>query len=166
MMLGNVIAAVKDELGRIEAAQIRFQRQCGEPGRGQVQRRGERVLASIVAILEALVRRYSGIEIHAAIIAVAQARFATGRRKQGKRGGVEPKRVQPRLRRQAQSGDGQTELRGQLVLELEPARIRTLEKEEAPGLIEALADLLLEALGAKKTSPTNTEGVDEHENHA
>ncbi len=57
-------------------------------------------------------------------------------------------------------------MRGQLILELEPARIRTLEKAEAPGLIEALADLLLEALGAKKAASTNKEGVDEHENHA
>ncbi len=49
----------------------------------------------------------------------------------------------------------------QLVLELEPAKRTAPETKDAPGLIETLADLLLEALGAKEATSTNREGVDE-----
>ncbi len=53
--------------------------------------------------------------------------------------------------------------RDQLVLELERQNRRTPVKN-VKGLVEALADLLLEALAVNKT--TKTGGVNEHEDHA
>jgi hypothetical protein len=53
--------------------------------------------------------------------------------------------------------------RDQLVLELERQN-RQVPVKNVKGLVEALADLLLEALEANKT--TNTGGVNEHEDHA
>jgi hypothetical protein len=53
--------------------------------------------------------------------------------------------------------------RGQLVLELE-RRDRPVE-QGTQGLIEALADLLLAALGREDTTSTSKGGVDEQQNH-
>lgn len=63
-------------------------------------------------------------------------------------------------------GRSRHRMRGQLIFELEPVKLTVLQKEEASGLIEALADLLLEALGAGEATSTNKEGVDERESHA
>jgi len=60
----------------------------------------------------------------------------------------------------------QRQSRGQLVLELEPQNYPALVEESTKGLVEALADLLLEALRADEATSTNEEGVDEHQNHA
>ncbi len=54
--------------------------------------------------------------------------------------------------------------RAQLVLELEPQNPRAPVARNAEGLVEALADLLLEALAAEQ--PMNTGGVDELQDHA
>jgi hypothetical protein len=54
--------------------------------------------------------------------------------------------------------------RAQLVLELERQSLQPLWAANPKGLIEALADLLLEALGTEKV--TTTGGVDEHQDHA
>ncbi len=54
--------------------------------------------------------------------------------------------------------------RAQLVLELEPQNPRTPVARNAKGLVEALADLLLEALEAEGS--TKTGGVDELQDHA
>jgi len=55
--------------------------------------------------------------------------------------------------------------RGQLVLEL-GRRDRPVPVEGSPqGVIEALADLLLAALGVEDTVPTGREGVDERQDH-
>jgi hypothetical protein len=56
--------------------------------------------------------------------------------------------------------------RGQFVLELEPKNCPPLVDQSTKGLVEALADLLLEALRADEATSTNEEGVDEHQNHA
>ncbi|WP_165418871.1 hypothetical protein [Rhizobium ruizarguesonis] len=53
--------------------------------------------------------------------------------------------------------------RDQFVLELERQN-RQVPVKNVKGLVEALADLLLEALEANKT--TKTGGVNEHEDHA
>lgn len=53
--------------------------------------------------------------------------------------------------------------RDQLVLELERQN-RQVPVKNVKGLVEALADLLLEALEVNKT--TKTGGVNEHEDHA
>ena len=54
--------------------------------------------------------------------------------------------------------------RAQLVLELEPQNPRVPVARNAKGLVEALADLLLEALEAEGS--TKTGGVDELQDHA
>lgn len=54
--------------------------------------------------------------------------------------------------------------RDQLVLQLERQNLQVPAVKNVKGLVEALADLLLEALDANRT--TNTGGVDEHEDHA
>jgi hypothetical protein len=54
--------------------------------------------------------------------------------------------------------------RAQLVLELEPQNSRVPVARDANGLVEALADLLLEALEAE--GATRTGGVDELQDHA
>lgn len=54
--------------------------------------------------------------------------------------------------------------RAQLVLELEPRNPRTPVARNAKGLIEVLADILLEALEAEGS--TKTGGVDELQDHA
>ena len=54
--------------------------------------------------------------------------------------------------------------RAQFVLELEPQNPRTPVARNATGLVEALADLLLEALEAE--GQTKTGGVDELQDHA
>jgi hypothetical protein len=51
--------------------------------------------------------------------------------------------------------------RAQLLLTLEPQRSRVLPPPNPSGLIEALADLLLEALGAGE--PVETGGADEQD---
>ena len=56
--------------------------------------------------------------------------------------------------------------RRQLVLELEPKNYQALVERNTKGLVEALADLLLEALETSEATSTNREGVDEHQNHA
>lgn len=56
--------------------------------------------------------------------------------------------------------------RGQLVLELEPKNYPAPVERSTKGLVETLADLLLEALGTDEATSTNKEGVDEHQNHA
>lgn len=57
--------------------------------------------------------------------------------------------------------------RTQLVLELERQNLQPPVGKDTKGLVEALADLLLEALGEQPTA-TSTEkgGVDEHQDHA
>ena len=60
----------------------------------------------------------------------------------------------------------QRQSHGQLVLELEPQNYPALAEESTKGLVEALADLLLEALRADEATSTNKECVDEHQNHA
>jgi hypothetical protein len=56
--------------------------------------------------------------------------------------------------------------RGQLVLELEPQNCPALvERNTTKGPVEALADLLLEALGREEAASTNKEGVDERQDH-
>lgn len=54
--------------------------------------------------------------------------------------------------------------RAQLVLELESQHPRVPAARDAKGLVEALADLLLEALEAE--GATRTGGVNELEDHA
>ncbi len=54
--------------------------------------------------------------------------------------------------------------RAQLVLELAPQPPRVPEAGNAKGLVEALADLLLEALEADRA--TKRGGVDELQDHA
>lgn len=54
--------------------------------------------------------------------------------------------------------------RAQLVLELEPQVSRVPVARNAKGLVEALADLLLEALEAEGSMKTG--GVDELQDHA
>lgn len=54
--------------------------------------------------------------------------------------------------------------RAQLVLELEPQDPRAPLARSPKGLVEALADLLLEALGAEPAARTG--GADEREDHA
>lgn len=54
--------------------------------------------------------------------------------------------------------------RAQLVLELDRENPEPAFKGSPTGLVEALADLLLEALGVG--SLTTTGGVDEHQDHA
>jgi hypothetical protein len=55
--------------------------------------------------------------------------------------------------------------RGQLVLELEP-QDRPVPVERSPKeLVEALADLLLAAVGIDGTTSTSKEGIDEQQNH-
>ena len=54
--------------------------------------------------------------------------------------------------------------RAQLVLELEPQPPRVPVARNAKGLVEALADLLLEALEAE--GATTAGGVDELQDHA
>jgi hypothetical protein len=54
--------------------------------------------------------------------------------------------------------------RAQLVLELEPQVPRAPVARNAKGLLEALADLLLEALEAE--GATTAGGVDEFQDHA
>jgi len=51
--------------------------------------------------------------------------------------------------------------RGQLVLELEPRNRRTLAAAGTKGLVETLADLLLEALGRPEAGPDAMGGGDE-----
>jgi hypothetical protein len=60
--------------------------------------------------------------------------------------------VQKRLRRS----------RAQLVLELEDHNHQALAERSAEGLVEALADLLLEALRAEESMKG---GEDEHQDH-
>ena len=55
---------------------------------------------------------------------------------------------------------------GQLVLELEPQNRRALIERSTKGLVEALADLLLEALETEGATATRKEGVDEQQDHA
>jgi hypothetical protein len=55
--------------------------------------------------------------------------------------------------------------RTQLVLELERPNLEPPVTLSAKGLIETLADLLLEALGAREM-PEKMGGVDEHQDHA
>lgn len=54
--------------------------------------------------------------------------------------------------------------RAQLVLALEPQGPRTPLARNPKGLVEALADLLLEAMGAQPAARTG--GADEREDHA
>ncbi|HHK4654143.1 TPA: hypothetical protein ACQTZB_005037 [Pseudomonas aeruginosa] len=54
--------------------------------------------------------------------------------------------------------------RDQLVLQLERHNPQVPALNNVKGLVEALADLLLEALEANRM--TKTGGVDEHEDHA
>ncbi len=54
--------------------------------------------------------------------------------------------------------------RAQLVLELEPQGPRAPLARNPKGLVEALADLLLEAAGAEPAALTG--GADEREDHA
>ena len=54
--------------------------------------------------------------------------------------------------------------RAQLVLELESQSPPVPVRPNAKGLVEALADLLLEALGTE--GATKMGGVDEHKDHA
>ena len=54
--------------------------------------------------------------------------------------------------------------RAQLVLELERQNPQVPVARNTKGLVEALADLLLEALEAE--GPTEKGGVDEHQDHA
>jgi hypothetical protein len=60
----------------------------------------------------------------------------------------------------------QSQNQGQLLLELEPQNHPILGGQDTKGLVEALAELLLEALGTNEAPTTNEEGVDEHQNHA
>lgn len=54
--------------------------------------------------------------------------------------------------------------RNQFALELEHPNPRPLMEPSAEGLIEVLADLLLEAVGSPRS--TNKGGVDEYQDHA
>lgn len=54
--------------------------------------------------------------------------------------------------------------RDQLVLQLERQNLQVPAVKNVKGLVEALADLLLEALEANRM--TKTGGADEHEDHA
>jgi hypothetical protein len=56
--------------------------------------------------------------------------------------------------------------RAQLVLELQRHDQRVLVTASAKGLVEALADLLLAALGMDVTTAATGGGVDERQNHA
>ena len=55
--------------------------------------------------------------------------------------------------------------RGQLVLELERRDRPVPVEQSTQGLVEALADLLLAALGMEDTTSTSKGGVDEQQNH-
>jgi hypothetical protein len=59
---------------------------------------------------------------------------------------------------------GKSQIQNQLVLEMHIVKSKPPIEVRAEGLVEALADLLLEALGVGG-SP-NKGGVDEHQNHA
>lgn len=59
----------------------------------------------------------------------------------------------------------QYQIRGQLVLELERQDRQVAVERGTKGLVEALADLLLAALGIDGTTPTSKGGVDEQQNH-
>ena len=54
----------------------------------------------------------------------------------------------------------------QLVLDLEPRTHRVLLDRDTKGLVEALADLLLEALGTEAMTSTRQGGGDERQDHA
>ncbi|MGV2184036.1 hypothetical protein [Rhizobium rhizogenes] len=54
--------------------------------------------------------------------------------------------------------------RDQLILQLERQNLQVPVVKNVKGLVEALADLLLEALEANRMPKTG--GVDEHEDHA
>ena len=56
--------------------------------------------------------------------------------------------------------------RAQLVLELQPHGQRVLVTASTKGLVEALADLLLAALGMDVTTAAIEGGGDERQNHA
>jgi hypothetical protein len=53
--------------------------------------------------------------------------------------------------------------RAQLLLALEPQSLRALPASNPSGLLEALAELLLEAAGA--AGPLKTGGADEQQDH-
>jgi hypothetical protein len=55
--------------------------------------------------------------------------------------------------------------RGQLVLELERRDRPVPVEQSTQGLLEALADLLLAALGMEPTLLTSREGADEQQDH-
>lgn len=55
--------------------------------------------------------------------------------------------------------------RGQLVLELEPQDRPVLVETSPKGLVEALADLLLAAVGIEGTTSMSKEGGDEQQDH-
>jgi hypothetical protein len=59
---------------------------------------------------------------------------------------------------------GKNQIQNQLVLEIDPVSPRALAVGYMEGLMEALADLLLEAMGAVGVPKKG--GVDEHQNHA
>jgi hypothetical protein len=59
----------------------------------------------------------------------------------------------------------QYQSRGQLVLELERRDRPVPVERSTKGLVEALADLLLEALGIEGTMSPSKGGVDEQQNH-
>ena len=56
--------------------------------------------------------------------------------------------------------------RRQLFSSWSPKNYPALVEECTKGLVEALADILLEALRADEATSTNKKGVDEHQNHA
>lgn len=55
--------------------------------------------------------------------------------------------------------------RGQLVLQLERRDCPVPVEQSTQGLIEALADLLLAALGMEPALSTSREGADEQQDH-
>jgi hypothetical protein len=55
--------------------------------------------------------------------------------------------------------------RGQFVLELERRDCPVPVEQGTQGLLEALADLLLAALGMEPTLSTSREGADEQQDH-
>ena len=59
----------------------------------------------------------------------------------------------------------QYQSRGQLVLELERRDRPVPVEQSTQGLLEALADLLLAALGMEPTLSTSREGADERQDH-
>jgi hypothetical protein len=56
--------------------------------------------------------------------------------------------------------------RSQFVLDLEPSTAEPPIAPRSKALLEALADLLLEALGREETEPGGQEGGDECPDHA